>query len=110
MKLLTGLKLPVGAQQALAPVMKYVVLIAKHFYFIFVMLLITGLAVGIYAITQAFNMSDEEYRQEKSQEFTRSFRLRQDKETVDRVLQLGTANAGPIKPKYDPSRDNPFIE
>lgn len=100
----------VQLQQLAVPLKKNTAVVMRHFYFIFVMILIAAVGICIYYITQAFSISDEAYRTEKTLELTRSFKLKQDKETVDRVLQLETANAGPIQPNYDPSRDNPFYE
>ena len=60
----------------------------RHFYFAFVMTLVLGIAVCVYSVTLAFNISNDEYRAEKAQELSRSFRITQDKETVDRVLTL----------------------
>jgi len=82
----------------------------RHFYFIFVMALVLGIGVCVYFVTLAFSISNVDYRAEKTRELSSSFRITQDKETVDKVLTLQTANAGPIQPDYDPSRDNPFYE
>lgn len=97
-------------KQILVIVNKKAAVAARHSYFVFVMLLIAGLGTGVYFITEAFSINDEEYRAKKMQEIISSFRLRKDKETADRVLQRQTADTGPIQPNYDPSRDNPFSE
>lgn len=110
MKPKLSMQLPPGLGAAFAPIQKYVKLAGRHFYFIFIMVVVGSLMISVYVVREAFNTSDEEYRQQKTAEFTRNFRLREDKETVDRVLQLGTADAGLIVPNYDPDRDNPFIE
>lgn len=96
-------QLPKHVKKLSAPLM-------RHFYFVFIMLLIAGVGVSVYFVTNTFNMDAEDYRLEKELEFADDVRLRRDDNVVDKVLQLQTANSGPIQPDYVPSRDNPFKE
>lgn len=89
---------------------KYGMPVMRHFYFAFVMLLILSVGACIYMVADTFSASDEDYRLQKEQEFANDVRLKRDDMTVDKVLQLETANTGPIQPNYVPSRDNPFKE
>lgn len=84
--------------------------VMRHFYFVFIMLLVSGVGVSVYYVANTFNMNTEDYRLEKELEFADDVRLRRDDNVVDKVLQLQTAKSGPIQPDYVPSRDNPFKE
>lgn len=104
--------IPIGAQlrRAASAFARHSSGVMNHFYFIFVMVMFLAIGGCVYFITLAFSISDDGYRLQKTQELSKSFRIVQDKDVVDRVLTLQTANAGPILPNYDPERDNPFFE
>jgi len=96
--------------QALAQIKPYAAPVMKHFYLLFILILVMGAGVCLYFIANTFGATDEAYRTEKEKEFMKDVRIVRNDETVDRVLQLQTANTGPVVPDYDPDRDNPFVE
>ncbi|HEX6461876.1 MAG TPA: hypothetical protein VFZ58_01230 [Candidatus Saccharimonadales bacterium] len=84
--------------------------IGRHFMFIYILILLLGVGTIILFIALAFSTDDQAYREQKEMEFSSDVQLNKDKKVVDHILRLQTADAGPIKPNYDPSRDNPFRE
>ena len=84
--------------------------IGKRLAFLYLIFLLLGIGLIIGLIFLVFNEDDAAYREEKQSSLLQDVQLKQDKQTVDHVLQLETAGTGKIKPNYDPNRDNPFSE
>ncbi len=84
--------------------------IGRHFLFIYVLFILLSLGVVILFTALSFNSDDQAYREQKETEFSSDVNLNKDKKVVDHILRLQTAEAGPIRPNYDPTRDNPFRE
>lgn len=106
----TESKSSLNSQQLLLNVKHYTAPLARHAYFIFIMLIILGLAACLFFIMQAFQIDKKAYEDEKLREVQRTYSLDESEEVADEVLQSETADAGPIQPNYDPGRDNPFFE
>jgi hypothetical protein len=85
-------------------------LLLKHAYFAFLLLILVGLGVYLILINQVLSLSNEEYSREQKIKVLRTYKLNRSKSVEDKVLQSRRAGAGPIKPNYQPNRDNPFIE
>ena len=78
--------------------------------FIYLLFLLISIGIIVLFIALAFNTDDQVYREQREMEFSSDVNLNKDKKVVDHILRLQTAQAGPIKPNYDPNRDNPFLE
>lgn len=88
---------------------KYLAPLKKRLFFSFVVLMLGAFSFSVYSATTLFTYDDADYRTQQESAI-RSVGINQDKTVVDKVLQLQTANSGPIKPDYVPNRDNPFSE
>ncbi len=83
--------------------------IKKRLFFVFSVAMVLSLSFVIYMTSSLFAYDDIDYRETEKASVVQ-VRLNQDKTVVDKVLQLQTANSGPVIPDYAPGRDNPFSE
>lgn len=83
--------------------------VLKHHYFIFALVLLMGLVVGVYAVNQVLIMPrDQEYYLQQSNDLTD---VTFDKETIEKIEALQTSGeqtAVPAPPAN--GRTNPFAE
>lgn len=99
-----------NTRQLLITFKDYTAPLTRHAYFIFIMVIILGLAVCLFFITRSFEVDKEAYRSKKELEVKQAYAIDESEDVADEVLRSQTAGAGPIKPNYDPDRDNPFLE
>lgn len=84
--------------------------VVRHGQFIFIVVIVLGLAACTYLASQVFVIDKDAYRLEKTIGVKRSYELKENETVADEVLSSQTAGAGPIRPNYQPERDNPFVE
>lgn len=101
------MKLDFSAQ--LTPIVNKVKVVGRHHYFIFVVVLLCGLAVAVYVVNQTLaSRTDQAYLDQKQLE---SLKASFDDATIEKIENLQKSNESSTAPPPSGSaRTNPFAE